>query len=303
MAITPEWLDDETEWKLSLEEISPASDTGTSIVVEQLRPEIAMRVADRKLLTRLKEIIGTTYTLFLDQLIAVQLNGTALGGKPIPLGQSDDIVPARRQLLEDGVQVEILVGLAPRKDGVKWKMEQAGWYILCNGRAVVFADKSDLTGWGLGGPQFTAKYRGFVGVAFFFSDDPSSLPWTTTKRGLNRESRVFQIARNEMRSAAGPVLRFLSDMYPSDAKPEMAQRDLTKRVSLAPLREVTAAAQPSFQTPQLAKTEGPRMVNVQFKAPFSDIEHAKKCMAKPKWSARKVAEHALRYFLKHECPK
>ena len=301
VAITPDWLDDETNWTLPLEKIPPAAQHGTSVVVEQLRPEIAMRVGDPRLLKRLKDTIRTTYTLFLDRLIAVTLNGTPVEGKPIPIGHSEEIHPGQRHLDEDGVHVELLVGLAPRKDGVKWRTEQAGWYVLCNGRAVVFADKTELTGWGAGGPQFAAKYRGFVGVAFFFSDDPSSLPWTTTKRGLNRESRIFQLARNEMKSAARPVLRFLNDMYPSDVKPETVQRDLTKQVSLVPLHELTARAGTSFRTPSVVKKDGPRMVNVQFKALVSDIEHAKKCIAKPKWSAKKVAEHALRYFLRHEC--
>lgn len=182
-------------------------------------------------------------------------------------------------------------------------MDRAGWYILCNGRVVVFADKSELTGWGVVGPQFMPKYRGFVGAAFFFSNDPSVLPWTTTKRGLNRESRVFQLARHKMVAIGRPVLTFLNDMYPSDAPEEVPERELADSVVSTPIHELTSSGEKSFGAHRRKKPVKPATVSVQYRARKSDIARAKKWLAKPRWGAGKVGAHALKYFLEQECPE
>ena len=163
---TPSWLDDDSNWTLPVRHLPKGEQYGTTILVEELYPEISMRLSNPELLRKLLASLSETYSLFLQRLVSVRLNSVEIPARDIPLGQSSDITPGLIELEDDGVNVEILAGLAPRKNGT-WAMERAGWYILCNGRVVVFADKSELTGWGVVGPQFTPKYRGFVGIAFF----------------------------------------------------------------------------------------------------------------------------------------
>ena len=299
---TPTWLKDDTNWTLSVKRLPKRERCGTTILVEELYPEISMRIANPELLKKLHASLSETYSLFLQRLVAVQLNSIEIPARDIPLGQSDDITPGVAELQDDGVHVEILAGLAPRKGGA-WTMDRAGWYVLCNGRVVVFADKSELTGWGVVGPQFTPKYRGFVGVAFFFSDDPSVLPWTTTKRGLNRESRVFQLARHKMVSAGRPVLTFLNDMNPSDAPAEVPERELADSVESTPIHRLTSSGEKAFRARRKKKTPKRATVSVQYRARKSDIARARKRIAKPRWGAGKVGAHALKYFLDQECPE
>lgn len=158
---TPTWLDDDRNWTLPVTRLPKRERYGTTILVEELYPEISMRVSDPELLKKLHASLSETYSLFLQRLVSVDLNGTEIPARDIPLGQSDEITPGVTELQDDGVNVEILAGLAPRRGGA-WTMDQAGWYVLCNGRVVVFADKSELTGWGVVGPQFMPKYRGFI---------------------------------------------------------------------------------------------------------------------------------------------
>ena len=299
---TPEWLDDDTNWTLPIKPLPEREPYGTTIAVKELHPEILIRVSEPELLTKLNASLSETYSLFLQRLVTVHLNGNEIAARDIPLGQSDKITPAVAELHDDDVNVEILAGLAPRKGGT-WTRGRAGWYVLCNGRVVVFADKTELTGWGVVGPQFTPKHRGFVGVAFFFSDNPSLLPWTTTKRGLNRESRVFQLARHKMVTAARPVITFLNNMYPSDAPEEIPERELADSVESTPIHELTLSGEKSFSTSPRKKTTKPATVSVQYRALKSDIARAKKWLAKPSWGANKVGSHALEYFLEQECPK
>lgn len=299
---TPTWLDDDTNWSLPVKRLPKRERCGTTILIERLYPEISMRVSDPELLKRLHSSLSETYSLFLQRLVSVRLNSVDIPARDIPLGQSEEITPGVAELQDDGVNVEILAGLAPRQNGA-WAMDRAGWYVLCNGRVVVFADKSELTGWGVVGPQFTPKYRGFVGVAFFFSDDPSVLPWTTTKRGLNRESRVFQLARHKMVAAGRPVLTFLNNMYPSEALEEVPERKLADSVKSTPIHKLTSSGEKSFRARPRKKTPKPAMISVQYKARKSDIARAKKSLAKPQWGAGKVGAHAPEYFLEQECPE
>ena len=299
---TPTWLDDDTNWTLPVRRLPKGERYGTTILVQELYPEISMRVSEPELLRKLHASLSETYSLFLQRLVSVHLNGIEIPARDIPLGQSDDVSPGVAELQDGGVNVEIFAGLAPRKGG-RWAMDRAGWYVLCNGRVVVFADKSELTGWGVVGPQFTPKHRGFVGIAFFFSDDPSVLPWTTTKRGLNRESRVFQLARHKMVAASRPVITFLNNMYPSDAPEEVPERELADSVESKPIHELTSSGEKSFRARPRKKTPKRATVSVQYRARKSDIATARKRIAKPRWGAGKVGAHALEYFLEQECPE
>lgn len=301
--ITPEWLDDESDWKLPLEVLPGNGRRGTEVLVEKLRAEICMRVEDPGLLKRLRNALSETYGLFLDHLVHVTLNDAAIESRQVPLGQSAEVQPGKKLLKAEGVEVVLHIGLQPRIDS-RWEMEKAGWYVLCNGRVVVFADRTELTGWGVVGPQFTPKYRGFVGVAFFFSEDPSQLPWTTTKRGLNRESKVYQLARREMAGAARPVLTFLNNMYPSDVPDsEIEERRLADTVEAIPLHKLASLGERSFQPPMREIESRPVTTSVQFTALKSDIVRAKKCLGKSRWGANKVGAYALKYFLEQECPE
>lgn len=301
--ITPEWLEDQSNWRLPLQLLPTNDRTGTTIVVEDLRTEIQLRLQDPALLKRLRDALSQTYGLFLDHIVSVALNGKNIEGTTIPLGSSEQLGSGKREFSIDGVTVELLTGLQPRVDS-RWEMEPAGWYVLCNGRVVVFADKTDLTGWGSVGPQFNPKHRGFVGVAFFFADDPSTLPWTTTKRGLNRESRVFQLARREMVAAARPVLTFLNNMYPSEAPlSEVEERKLADTVRATSLQELAYGADRQFQAVLTKTTSRPDTVSVQFNALKSDLERVRHCLGKPRWSARQIGAHALQYLIDQECPE
>jgi hypothetical protein len=138
--------------------------------------------------------------------------------------------------------------------------QQGGWY--ANGRVVVSADKTDLTGWGAGIASFHSKYRGFVGLALFTSEDPSRLPWTTSKRGLNREALIYQLAWNRMTSVARPVISFLNDMYPSDPVENSPERVIAERIVQKDFRSALQSPPKASQAalPTCPKEDGARAI-------------------------------------------
>jgi hypothetical protein len=78
----------------------------------------------------------------------------------------------------------------------------AGWTIACNDRVVLYRDKSEHTGWGTDSvPEFHTQFIGISGFAEFKSEDPRMLPFTTTKQGIDGQSRVFIRVFDKMREA------------------------------------------------------------------------------------------------------
>lgn len=298
-----EWAADEDEWSFPMERLEGAEslqESGTRIVVTELRDEVKLRLDSGGFLPGLAGEIAQTYSVFLERFLTVELNGENILSAPLPIGASDEIQPAHKACRMDSVSLELFAGLARRVDG-RWSSERAGWYVLCNGRVVVFADRGKLTGWGSVGPAFQPKHRGFVGIAFFFSEEPTALPWTTTKRGLNAESRVYQLARKEMTLIARPVLNFLNDMYPSEDLEEIAERELADRLGEIAVSDLAKTPEESFKTPDTPRTRQRRStVTIQYKARRADVDRIKDHLGRPDLSAREVGKHTFDHFLQME---
>lgn len=180
-------------WKVPISFIDGAASekkAGTSITITELHDEVALRIRQGGVQRNILADAATTYPFFLGQCVKLRINDNDVSPERIKLGEKDGVVKAANERFEQGgVKVTLVATVAPDKRTT----EQAGWYVLCNGRVVVHADKSTLTGWGDELASFQPKYRSFVGLASFESDNPLSLPWTTTKRDINRESGVFII--------------------------------------------------------------------------------------------------------------
>jgi hypothetical protein len=303
-----EWAErdeDLDDWRIPISFIAGAtssSHAGTSIKFTNLRGEVKMRLGDGALLGRMRAAIGQTYTLFLNREVRVSLDQQSVDPQPLPLGQSDQVNPAHLEFPDGPVTVTVIASLADRTDG-EWRQERAGWYVLCNGRVVVTADKSDLTGWGAGLPGFHSKYSGFVGIALFQSDDLLSLPWTTTKRGLNRESPIYQRARKEMCVAAKPIISFLNKMYPSELVGAHAEREIAETIGQADIRTIVRKQKEDFRVRPKELAQTSTTVRIQYDARIPEIAKIKKHLRKPTWSARQVGRFTFDHFLKTECPE
>src|SRR5260370_19032605 len=220
------------DWRIPLTFIEGSGSlekAGTTIKITRLTEEVKSRMKDPTLETDLYTAISKTYLLFLERYTNVFLQKSTVKPWVVPFGKSRDVKPAHRDFyikLRDGtVRVKLIASLAERGARNEWAYERAGWYVFCNNRAVLAADKSELTGWGLAGlPKYHSKYNGFIGLLFFQSKAPLLLPWRTTKRGINPDAIAYQRIRPEMAAAARPIISFLNDMYPSDIPEELSER-------------------------------------------------------------------------------
>ena len=212
--------------------------------------------------------------------------------------------------MEGNIQITLMCGFLPR-EREKWTTENSGWYIVCNGRVVVHADKSFLTGWGYKMilPQFNPKNRGFLGIIFFSSSTPEELPWNTTKRGINSESEVFQKTRAKMIAVSKPVIQFQNKMYESKGTDDVKieYRDSIKHMSsisaTKQAAERASAEQPtSSQKQVLPKPEPkPKLSSIQYKVKNEDIKRVKKSLGKLSMANYEVGERTFKYYLDREC--
>ena len=298
-----EWSKD-PNWTLPMEKIDGTGDpavAGTSINITSFRKEIVARIMSGTFEGHLKEMIARTYCLFLNRYVIVTLNGHIIEPDYIPLGFSEEVTVAKEVFSDNGVTVIMYAGLAARGEDGEWRQVDAGWYVACNGRLVVSADKTELTGWGVGMGIFVPKYRGFVGLVLFYSKAPLLLPWTTTKRGLNQESLVFQRTRARMAVLARPVIRFLDVMYTSKETERESQRKVAEGVKLLDIREMTVRPAERFKA--IIREPVEQTIRVQYNAKEIELERVRKCLGKRSWPASRIGRYTFEHYLKTECPE
>lgn len=288
------------DWTFPMTMKPPANSpktAGTKITVRKLTPEVKMRLDDGAWMNRLKRRISEAYSLFVGKFIDIKLNSTEVLPLPVPIGASDQFANSFESFEVGRTSVEIITSLCAQP----WTAEKAGWYYFCNGRTVLTADKSELTGWSSSVGSFQPKYRGFIGLVFCSSDDPELLPWTTTKTGLNTESEVYQATLNKMAVQSRAVLRFLDKMYSpskeSEAEPQRKIAQESTQIELAELdRRVTA----QFKT-SVSNEPKIQMSSVTIKVEKEKIDNLKRVLKKPNWSNKQVVEHAFDYLYDQEC--
>ncbi|MCR9280449.1 MAG: ATP-binding protein [Rhodobacteraceae bacterium] len=210
-----DWLNDEKSksWDFDIETSNPLPSPGVEIQVDTLTENTAISFGDPAFLRTLRRIISRDYSLHLHRGLSIHLNGEAINGWNIELRESADFAPMRIAFEEEvkggQVQIEILAGMAApppetsdpdeKKDGE----DRSGWYVICNGRVVLAADKSSTVGWGTDGwPKWHPQYAGFLGLILFTSENAELLPITTTKRSIDSSSWIFRQAVPRLREVS-----------------------------------------------------------------------------------------------------
>ena len=218
--IDPDWLIDETNWDLPvIERQTNMPDDGTVILVGDLNPGIAAEFGDgvKGFTNKLLKEIGTHYAYIIEKGFKVIVNAESV--KPLTTRivfdtretvDGDTIRPFVFQTNTDDVEVYMAVGftrpipseneIRDEQEAVRYSSIDAGWTIICNDRAVIHCDRTELTGWGESGvPRYHTQFIAISGIVEFRSEDPSKLPTTTTKRGIDASSPLYLQVKNKMR--------------------------------------------------------------------------------------------------------
>ena len=148
---------------------------------------------------------------------------------------------------------------------------------------ILKANQDEVTGWGEGGgkeiPKYHNQFPRFRGYAFFDSDDPSSLPWNTTKTGVNEDSSGYRAVRLEMIGMMRPIFDFLNELDKEKEKEETEGKQLETAVDAAkPARLVDIQRREVFLPPEKKAVHGkpqPRLQRIQYDKPLTEVERVK----------------------------
>lgn len=287
-------------WYFDLTDAGPRKATrgqspGTTIKISEFRAGVKEAIKIDVFKSDLRERVAKAYALFLKSGVRIEVNREPVVPILPEVGTSGAITPFKQRLKEDDIDILVISGIiADAHDSAP-----AGWYVFCNGRMVIDADRSARTGWGREFAEFHPKYNSFVGYLSFRSDNPSKLPWTTTKRDVVIESRVYQSGLGEVVSQTGKVLSFLNRAYSDEEEGKQLTRELRDNVTTVPLDQLPARELTfSVRVPHATK---PTEVNILYRKPIKEIQRIRDHLGKPGLPARRIGELTFNYYLEKEC--
>jgi len=258
--ITPEWIADENQWMIP---VLPArksmKEDGTTIVIENLYPGIKARFGSdaQEFESELRRMVATHYAFIIDKGFEVIINNKAVTPKPTKLiftktaeRKKNSIRPfVFETRTPEGVDVFLAIGftrpipdpaeIADEQEEIRYSSVDAGWTVLCNDRAVLYCDRSELTGWGEAGiPRYHTQFIAISGIVEFRCDDASKLPTTTTKRGIDAASPLYLQIKNKMREGLRVFINYTNKWK---GRAEEAKKHIEDKESL-PFEELKIEA-------------------------------------------------------------
>lgn len=288
------------DWNFNFEHITPDTsnieENGTYISVKNLYPDVSSIFEDDSFLNDLAEDIEKLLNFSLEKGITIILNGKQLQRKGIVLFNEQSSPYFFEETYGD-VKIRVVAGLS-----YVGEPETSGWYIYCNDRLVLEADKSELTGWDK--PKWHIDFVMFKGIVFFDSLDTIKLPLTTTKKGIDATSDIYKKALFFMKEAMTSIISFLRDVTKIDSNPNDYRKLLGEqesKISVVELKATNIIESRKFKIPEInievisVKND---LVRIAFDAEKNKVISAKK-HSKTR-SYKELGEYVFDYYLKME---
>lgn len=329
VTITSDWMRDQSLWDIPVSASRALLDEdGTTVTVSGLHKNIAsiFSAGRQAFETELRAKIASHYAFIINKGLSVTLNTKPVSPKPTELrfeegGGRQGIRPFIYRTQKDGVKVFLAVGLThpiPSQDDVNAEQESpqyssmdAGWTVVCNDRAVLYCDRSELTGWGEAGiPKYHTQFIAISGLVEFRSTDPRKLPTTTTKRGIDASSAIYLQVKNKMREGLQMFTAF-TNKWKGRALVKEAQERIrkaspigltalkhrTNKLSLTKVRSGAAGEQykPTLPEPPKAPRDKQR---ISFTKAFEDIETVAEYIGRSPRAPNDVGEACFDSMLK-----
>lgn len=292
--------DEVMEWSFDLTNVQRGGnrEAGTSIRITGLYEGIWRQFDNPAFHERVRRMIARDYAFILSLGLTVLVNGRAVDALMPSFREDQAIAPFRHAETVDGVRIEITAGLAdapPDDTSATARNPDSGaygWYVVCNDRVVVTADKSSDTGWGVKPvPAWHPQYIGFMGVARFESDDPNKLPWKTTKRDVDSSNGFYQRALPVMMRAT----KRLTD-YTNERRAEARRlKRIEKAAPSVPVARITQNA--PAKLPAVNRRE---VVMIAYVRDTAEVQAAAEALGLIGLSPSEVGIRTFEYFVSRE---
>jgi len=242
------WAQDDNNWDFQFTQYTEGmmnnkSECGTQITVTKLHDNIKINFKYTPYINELINQIRKRASYEINNNLAIRVNGVEIESDVIEIINDRIIRPYKHQFKANNINVIIIAGLAPET-----KPAEAGWYIYCNNREIVAADKTSLTTWKDRDDAESVKYHNdyasFRGFAFFNSSSPELLPWNTSKTGIDTSSAIYQAARQHMFDAFKTVTNELKKLASLDEEIRSEIQSFLSKSSSMPVNYYTALTHP-----------------------------------------------------------
>jgi hypothetical protein len=278
-------------WKFAFSEIEESKNGSfTKVAITKLKDEVKREFASDRFVNELNQKISKTYHLFIKDKVDITVNGLEVPPYEIEIAFSEEVEPAYKKISFDGIDVKLIAGAHP-------DYKEPGWYIFCNDRLIVSGERTEKTGWGSRGvPTYHPKFNRFKGFAFIESDDPTKLPWTTAKNGIDENSQVYAKILPVMQNMTMQYTRHLNRYYPSEKEETIGVEGLGKLTS-KPIHEFDKEQE--FKAPLPPKR--PVYTSISYSKKKSEVDALKKCMGRPGMTNKALGERTFNYYKEMEC--
>lgn len=279
---------------------------GTEIKIIDLYPVIAEEFSNKIFENRLFDTIQSAHEQSIKEGLEIEINGYQIQHHLSTLLVSNEIKPIKiikEYVVSDTISNSNVKVIAKIYAGIsEQKLDEAGWYVICNGRQILRADKTKITGWDdvvneekL--PKAHYQFARFRGYIFFESDNASALPWNTMKNTVDSESSAYQAAKLEMGIAMRQIINFLNKVDSENDSTDTTLQVAISQARPSPLTSVSNAT--TFLYPQVTTTNfiaGP--VKINFTRTYEEVEFAKNFFDVV--SAKAVGNSVFEYFYERE---
>ena len=287
------------DWDFELDPKESSGDIGVKIKIRELREGIDSYFRNPTYISNLRALISKIYSFLIYRGLRITLNDIEIQGINFEFKTSEEFRPLNHDYTDQtGVNYNISVGLrdvlpddgesdTPSRD----QIERSGWYVTCNDRIILAANKTEQSVWSVDTfPAWHSQYSGFLGLIRFRSNDPSKLPWTTTKRDVVSSHPLYRRAVVHMKS---PTRQFID--YTNSRKKVVAEAR-KKEEAAGSTSVYSLPANPSMKLPAISAT--PRIIYqwIQFQKPLTEIRSLKSALGKPWMSNVALGQYAFDYL-------
>jgi hypothetical protein len=317
-----EWLaDTDPNWQFRMTTIDEAYDptagggVGTEIIVTRLYDSVSQDFANPLVVAQLREQIRMRHQGPLQQGLEIKLGPERLTGFAPRLLSGPSFSPINQRFVitqPDGeVHCHLAAGIAQALDDETLDEGQAedfrnpaeaGWWVFCNGRLLLIADRTPLTGWS--SPAYHPQYRRFRGYVYLTSLNTELLPWNTTKTSVDQDSRVWRTVQNRMKIAMGQVVAVLNRLKTERQNAEEPE-EMPVTLAAKQARPVAIDDLPSSQNiiappPPVKRTTRPPRTSqrIQYDVPLTRYQRAAATMGLSVIS--EVGRRTFDYFYERE---
>jgi hypothetical protein len=296
------WINDDNNWQLNFEEETKTKGNPmTRIIITDMYENIAEEITSTVFENNLKQRIRDTYSVFIEDSVDIQVNEQGIEPYVFKfLCDSERFAPLHKKSTYDGVEVEIFAGYTD----VEAERGVSGWYVFCNNRLIVRNDTSERTGWGGGDRSYHYPQDDrFLGLVFFSSDNPTLLPWQTTKTDIEYDSKLYRSVQVDMQTITHrfqSVLRWAWQVKDADTG-ETVGKSLFEKVPIVLRKDIKKKQEgiiPAIKEGErnITTTTISEYTTIQYWKKKKIVKEAKKKLGNPYMSNKDMGEATFDFF-------